>query len=132
MTAQGTPPSGKTHATKADPSALHELVLALPLASHATDESRMHCAKASSCTLQRGGIPQWVAQSPWTEAEHMRASSLSHAMTQSVPPEVAPPEPLAPPDPLGVVVTVQPAKIAKIPSAIFLTAPPRSLLYRIE
>ncbi len=121
MAAQGTLPSGKTQASKALPSALHELVLALPLASHATGESRMHCANASSCTLQLGGIPQCVAQSPWTEAEHMRASSFAQAMTQSGPPE-----------PLGVGETVQPAKIAKIPSAIFLTAPPRSLLYRIE
>jgi len=129
MAAQGTPPSGKAQATHAVCSALHELVLALPLTSQATGESRMHCASASSCTLQLGGFPQRVAQSPWTEAEHMRASTFEHAMTQSAPPDVPPP---APPDPLGVVVTVQPAKIAKIPSAIFLTAPPRSLLYRIE
>ena len=132
MTAQGMPPSGKTQAINALPSTLHEAVLALPLASQATGESRMHCANASSCTLQLGGIPQCVAQSPWTEAEHMRASSLAQAMTQSVPPDVPPPEPLVPLDPLGVVETVQPAKIARIPKAIFLTEPPRSLLYRIE
>ena len=139
MTAQEVPPSGKAQAMKALPSALHALVLALPFASHMTGASSRHCENTSSWDLQVGGIPQWVAQSPCTVAEHMRASSFAQAMRQSEPPDVPPP---APPsvDPFGVVEIVHAPNARanevnqpiRVPSAIFLTEPPRTPLYRIE